>query len=67
MERRLFQELVRTLRQSPPDNLADLLRAHSCHAGHCSACHTIWPCTLWSAATAATRPLVAKREPQVPA
>jgi hypothetical protein len=55
-ERRLMQELVRAFRMAPPDKLAALLRSHSVVAGHCDACHTIWPCTLWSAATKASRP-----------
>lgn len=55
-----MQELVYALRLAPPENLAVLLRAHSVHDGHCSACRTIWPCTLWSAATAASRPVPVK-------
>lgn len=61
-----MQELVHTLRMAPPENLAALLRQHSHQAGHCPSCHTIWPCTLWSAATAATRPITRAPAP-VPA
>lgn len=57
LDRRLMQELIETLRRVPREKLADFLRAHSCHGGHCSTCRTVWPCTLWSAGTAATRPV----------
>jgi hypothetical protein len=56
LDRRLMQELIKTLRQVPRENLTTFLRAHSCHGHHCDTCHTVWPCTLWSAGTAATRP-----------
>jgi len=59
LERRLMQELVHTLSLAPPENLATLLRKHSVHAGHCDSCHTVWPCTLWAAATAASRRMTA--------
>lgn len=55
MKHELMAELIKTLRATPPENLAKLLRDHSPIASHCPACHTIWPCTLWSAGTAATR------------
>ena len=54
--RSLMTELIRFLRTyTPPENLAKLLLQHAPMASHCPACHTTWPCTLWSAAQAASR------------
>lgn len=52
----LMAELIKLLRTAvPPEKLAKLLLDHAPLASHCPACHTTWPCTLWSAAQAASR------------
>ena len=54
--RALMIELVKLLRTAvPPDNLAKLMHAHAPTASHCPACRTVWPCTIWAAAAAASR------------
>lgn len=51
-----MQVLVTTLRSTTPEKLAQFLRAHSPVSSHCPACRTVWPCTLWAAGQAASRP-----------
>lgn len=49
----LMTELIRTLASAPRDKLAEFLRTHTPANGHCPACRTTWPCTLWTAGAAA--------------
>lgn len=49
----LMSLIIKTLRLSPVDKLDKLLREHEGYDGHCRCCHTVAPCTLWSAAMSA--------------
>lgn len=49
--------LLQTLKWfTPQENLDQLLREHEGTDGHCTRCHTVSPCTLWTAAMAARYP-----------
>lgn len=52
----VMRELVQSLRLAPPENLDKLLSEHEGDGGHCPRCHTVSPCTLWSATMAARYP-----------
>lgn len=58
-----LNEAIRTLRWfTPPENLAKLLSEHEGDGGHCPRCHTVSPCTLWTLAMAARRPVPSKSQ-----